>query len=258
MCYEASQLAEKIYREAIRIGASDADIQRLKLKWESLKEVHKNYYHSTGFSHEQFAVFTHYEKLNLELCNWGLIPSWVKTELKAEEIRNKTINARGETIFEKPSFKISALKNRCILPLNGFYEHHHRNGKTYPYFIEKKDKKRLLIGGITNSWINEQTGEIINTFSIVTTKGNSALAKIHNNPKLNEPRMPLILDEINCKQWLSGNKNEATQLIKTNHKIELNTHTVRRLKGRDYLGNIKSAQDEYSHPELLHPPSLFD
>ena len=95
MCYEASQLAEKIYREAVRIGASKEEVERLKFKWESLKDIHKNHYHSNAFSHEKFAVFTFKEKLDLELCHWGLIPSWTKSEKQARETCNKTINARG-------------------------------------------------------------------------------------------------------------------------------------------------------------------
>jgi len=68
MCYQASHLDEKIYRETIRIGALNSDVERLKLKCKSIKAVHKNHYNSTEFSHECFNLFTK-KKLNLELCN---------------------------------------------------------------------------------------------------------------------------------------------------------------------------------------------
>ena len=257
MCYEASQLAEKIYREAIRIGASDKDIKRLKLKWESLKEVHKNHYHSNAFSHEKFALFTFKEKLDLRHCYWGLIPSWTKSEKQALEISNKTINARGETLFEKPSFLKAATESRCIIPLDGFYEYHHKNGKTYPYFIHAKSKKRLMLGGVMETWLNKSSGELIDTFSIVTTRGNDVLAKIHNNPKLKEARMPLLLEDKDIKYWLNNSIKEVQKLIVPNITSALDYHTVQRLKGSKYLGNIPEVQRAYTYNELLEPPSLF-
>lgn len=69
------------------------------------------------------------------VAKWGLIPNWVKDLDTANKIRNKTINARGESIFEKPSFKNSARTKRCLIYVNGFYEHHYFNEKTYPYYI---------------------------------------------------------------------------------------------------------------------------
>ena len=257
MCYEASQLAEKIYREAVRIGASKEEVERLKLKWKSLKEIHKNHYHSNAFSHEKFAVFTFKEKLDLELCHWGLIPGWTKSEKQAREICNKTINARGETLFEKPSFRKAATESRCILPLNGFYEYHHKNGKTFPYFIQTHTKKRLMLGGIKETWLNKSSGELIDTFSIVTTKGNDVLEKIHNNPKLKEARMPLLLEDQDAKSWLTNSAQEARKLIVPNVTSILNSHTVQRLKGREYLGNIPEVQSIFTYNELLDSPSLF-
>ena len=183
MCYETSQLAEKIYREAVRLGADPDEIDRLKLKWEQLKAEHSGYYHASGFQHPKLAVLQSKEnKIELDLSVWGLIPHWVKEEEQAQQIWNRTINARGETIFEKPSFRQAASTGRCILPLDGFFEHHHKNGRAFPYYIKTANKERLLIGAIKDSWTNRATGEIIDSFSIVTTPGNELLSEIHNNP----------------------------------------------------------------------------
>jgi putative SOS response-associated peptidase YedK len=259
MCYETSQLAEKLYREAIRLGASTDEIDRLKFKWEQLKAEHGNYYHANGFLHPKLALFcSNKNQIDIKYCVWGLIPNWTKDEKFASQIWNRTINARGESIFEKPSFKMAAYKGRCILPLDGFFEHHHKNGKAFPYFIKAKNKKRMLIGAIKDSWTNKSTGEILDSFSIVTTPGNTLLRTIHNNPKLEGPRMPLILNEEDSTQWLNGNSNEAIALLKPNQTIDLSAHTVQKLKGSFYLGNQESVQDEYFYSELNSNPELFD
>ena len=259
MCYETSQLAEKLYLEAIRVGAPPEDINRLKLKWDQLRSEFSGYYHTSGFGHSKLAVICSKQNtIDLKLCTWGLIPNWTKDEKFARQIWNRTINARGESIFEKPSFKMAAHKGRCILPLNGFFEHHHKNGRTFPYYIQASNKKRILIGAIKDSWTNKNTGEIIDSFSIVTTEGNALLRTIHNNPKLEGPRMPLILNEKDSAQWLNGDNKDARALLKPNQSIDLQAHTVQKLKGTFYLGNQESVQNEYLYSELNSSPDLFD
>lgn len=259
MCYETSQLAEKLYREAIRLNASIEEIDRLKLKWEQLKAEHGNYYHASGFLHPMLALFcSDQNQIDLKHCVWGLIPNWTKDEKFASQIWNRTINARGETLFDKPSFKLAGYKGRCILPLDGFFEHHHKNGKAFPYFIKAKNKKRMLIGAIKDSWTNKSTGEIIDSFSIVTTPGNDLLSCIHNNPKLDGSRMPLILNEDSATEWLFGDQADAKTLIKPNNTIDLEAYTVQKLKGSGYLGNEPEVQNKHSYSELNDTPELFD
>ena len=258
MCYETSQLAEKLYREAIRVGAPPEDINRLKLKWDQLRSEFSGYYHTSGFGHSKLAVICSKQNtIDLKLCTWGLIPNWTKDEKFARQIWNRTINARGESIFEKPSFKMAAHKGRCILPLNGFFEHHHKNGRTFPYYIQASNKKRIIIGAIKDSWTNKNTGEIIDSFSIVTTEGNALLSTIHNNPKLKGPRMPLLLDDEQLMDWLTAPPTLAQEIIRPNNKLVLNYYPVRPLRGKSYLGNCPEIQQEYQYPETYDPPTLF-
>jgi putative SOS response-associated peptidase YedK len=86
---------------------------------------------------------------------WGLIPSWVKDRNQANEIRNKTLNARGESIFEKPAFQSSIREKRCLFFVDGFYEYYHFKRKTFPHFIQLIDETQpLIFGGIGMSgWI---------------------------------------------------------------------------------------------------------
>lgn len=259
MCYESAQLAERIYRDAIRAGASEEELEYLKKNWEE-KKKHKpsnKYYHVSGFEHpELVALYKNEGHLEVDHFTWGLIPHWVKDENQATDIWNKTLNARGETMFEKPSFKDAALSNRVVIPLDGFYEHHHKHGKSFPHFIQQKDRESMLVGGLSSRWINPDTGEEINTLSIVTTRGNSLMRDIHNNPRLKEARMPLILHPEQVQSWLNDDIQAISSLIAPS-QIELNAHTVRRTKGNNASGNTPAAQEEIHYPELDEPLTLF-
>ena len=102
-----------------------------------------NLYMVSGFSHPQLPVITDNEFV---LKEWGLIPSWVKTKAAAQELRDKTLNAKGETIFEKPSFAQNILSRRCLLPVSGFFEWRDFNNNKYPYFIEPTNASGFLLG----------------------------------------------------------------------------------------------------------------
>ncbi len=163
---------------------------------------------------------------------------------------NKTLNARSETIFEKNSFKYSAKNKRCLIVIDGFYEHHHRNGTIYPYYIHTDEP--LILAGLWNYW---KKGEAeMQTFSIVTTKANAVMAKIHNNPKLAGPRMPVILNDELGKKYLEINasdkagQDEVLELCQPSD-IELQYHTVNPLRGKARLGNVPEASEYFEYGE---------
>jgi putative SOS response-associated peptidase YedK len=78
--------------------------------------------------------------------NWGLIPGWVKDEKQAKDISNMTLNAIGETVFEKPSFRNSIRSKRCLLGINGFFEWRDVGGKKYPYYVQVKEEEIFSLG----------------------------------------------------------------------------------------------------------------
>ncbi|GGC96686.1 DUF159 family protein [Flavobacterium lutivivi] len=133
-------------------------------------------------------IITHY--------NWGLIPSWSKDD----EIKKFTLNARVETVDEKPSFRNSVNK-RCLVIANGFYEWQWLDSKG-----KNKNKFEIGIGnddlfsfaGLYSEWIDTTTGEIKNTYTIVTTEANPLMTEIHNIKK----RMPIILKQEDEVKWL--------------------------------------------------------
>jgi putative SOS response-associated peptidase YedK len=213
-------------------------------------------YHSSGFSHPELLIYTDRSPEFPEVATWGLVPQWVKDEPQMKKQWNNTLNARGETIFEKPTFRTAAKNNRCIIYVDGFYEHHHYNKKTYPFYIYRKDKLPMALAGLWSEWKNPDTGGIINTFSIVTTTGNAIMAKIHNNPKLEEPRMPVILPKALEDRWLHSIEDELDikaikELIKQYPEDELQAHTVAKLRGKEYAGNIETIADEVVYGEMV-------
>jgi putative SOS response-associated peptidase YedK len=189
-------------------------------------------------------------KIDLSRATWGLIPPWTENEERAQQLWNNTIIARGESMFEKPSFRDSAVHGRCVVPIDGFFDFYHLNGKTFPHYIHREDKKRMLVGGLKSAWTNPATGEIIESFAIITTGANELMSKIHNNPKLGESRMPLLLDENDIDTWFKGTKDEIMELIHPNTTQVLSTQTVRPLRGKQYIGNTPEAIEEFEYAEI--------
>jgi putative SOS response-associated peptidase YedK len=136
----------------------------------------------------------------IKLLTWGLIPAWVKDAESARSIRMKTFNARSETLGEKPSFRNSFRNKRCMVLVNGFYEWQHAGSEKIPYFIRLKDGIPFALAGLYDNWLNRDTGEILNTFTIITTPANPMMEVIHNTKK----RMPAILSPSVEKEWLNS------------------------------------------------------
>ncbi len=151
------------------------------------------------------------EERSLQVMSWGLVPSWAKDN----SMMAKMINARFETVEEKPSFRSAFLKRRCIIPMDGYYEWFRPENpkeKKQPYFIKAKDKPLLAVAGIYESWKNpNQENEILTTFSVITTDAKLGLESIHD-------RMPVIVPDKNWNAWLDPEfqkKEEIKKLIVT-------------------------------------------
>ncbi|WP_010231384.1 SOS response-associated peptidase [Gillisia marina] len=213
-------------------------------------------YHASGYSHPELLIYTDRYPNLPEVATWGLVPQWVEDEKQLKKQWNNTLNARGESIFTKVSFSESAKSKRCLIYVDGFYEHHHYNGKTYPFLIYRKDHEPFALAGLWSEWQNPDTRGTMNTFTIVTTSGNSMMAKIHNNPKSKEPRMPVILPSELEDYWLNPindelDKLKIEELIKEFPEENLTAHTVNRLRGKQYLGNVENISDKFVYEELI-------
>jgi putative SOS response-associated peptidase YedK len=215
-------------------------------------------FHSSGFDHPKLFIYTAQSPNIPIIANWGLVPDWINGEKQKNDIWNSTLNARGESIFEKPSFKDAAKDGRCIIYIDGFYEHHYRSGQRIPHLIFNKNKEPLAIAGLWNEWKNEHEGLVINTFSIVTSPANKLMSEIHNNPKIESARMPLILSEADEAIWLNPKieeKETINSLIKAAPDGGLEAYTVRKLKGKSYLGNVEKTTERFEYAEIH---TLFD
>ena len=137
----------------------------------------------------------------IQFFRWGIIPHWVKDKETAHSIRNNTLNAKSETIFEKASFKYSIRNKRCLILCSGFFEWQKVKGKKYPYYISLQNDEVFVFGGIWSSWTDTESGEIINTYAVITVEANELVGKIHNTKK----RMPLILEPEKALQWIDKN-----------------------------------------------------
>ena len=216
---------------------------------EGQSQDYPRYYHANGYDHPDVPIITARDPDLIQFFSWGLIPWWAKDVSDAARISNQTLNAKGETIFEKPAFRDS-VENRCLVLVNGFFEHHHHNGKTYPHFISLADGSPIALAGIWSKWKRVE-GVVRRTFSIITTEGNSLLAQIHNNPKLDGPRMPVILPPEHESTWIREglDPEEIKDLIKPSDR-DLKAYTVPRLRGKEYMGNSPRILEKQVYPEL--------
>jgi putative SOS response-associated peptidase YedK len=126
------------------------------------------------------------------IARWGLIPSWARDA----SIGNRLINARAETLSEKPAFRSAFRARRCLVPASGFYEWRRRGGgPKQPFLIRRKDRQPLGLAGLWESWTAPATGEVVTSCTIITTEPNALMAELHD-------RMPVILDPADYGAWL--------------------------------------------------------
>lgn len=141
------------------------------------------------------------ETTHLDLLRWGLIPSWAKEE----SIGSKMINARAETLAEKPSFKRLLHSKRCLLVADGFYEWKKEQGGKTPMYITLQDKEPFAFAGLWDTW-RDADGQQIRTCTIITTEANELVAPIHN-------RMPVILPRNAQEEWLDPSLHDDRILL---------------------------------------------
>jgi putative SOS response-associated peptidase YedK len=139
---------------------------------------------------QELPVITNLYPHELSYFRWGLIPYWAKEVPTGYSM----INAKAETVDEKPSYKAAFRKRRCLVPADGFYEWK-KNGTKIPYKIVVQDEPAFAMAGIWDTW-NNPNGEKIHSFSIITTDPNDVVAPIHD-------RMPAILRKEDEQRWLS-------------------------------------------------------
>jgi putative SOS response-associated peptidase YedK len=151
-----------------------------------------------GFQHPQTPVITQANPSSIELFSWGLLPAWAKDE----SFQKNTLNARIETIQEKPSFR-NVTHNHCLVLVDGFYEWQwlDAQGKhKQKYLLHLPNNEAFALAGLWSNWVDKNTGEIRHTYTILTTEASGLMREIHNSTL----RMPIILNENSEHDWLAG------------------------------------------------------
>jgi putative SOS response-associated peptidase YedK len=167
-----------------------------------------------GFMYSESVVITKKNDNDIEATamHWEFIPAWIKNDNELIAARKQGIpwlNATAEKLLDSKMFKPAALNRRCLVLATHFYEWRHykpadtKKAMTYPYVIGTTDEY-FYMAGIWQPWTDKETGEIINTFAIVTTKANDLMQKIHNTKK----RMPTILTEDLAYEWIMEDLSE--------------------------------------------------
>ena len=186
---------------------------------------------------QQLPVVLNTEPGQIQLLQWGLIPGWVKDVQQAP----KPINARAETLAEKPSFRPLLQRRRCLVPADSFYEWKVSAGsKTkVPHRILLRSEEPFAFAGLWDEWVDRATGEVKPTFTIITTEPNELMASIHN-------RMPVILQGRDAElAWLDDGVSPADhQALLTSYPAELM---------RAYAVSTLVNSPAHNSPEVLQP-----
>lgn len=195
MCFHVAIWKEPEYWEKeFKVKISDERIRPI---------MSKPHYHLNGFSHPNMLVIPQEKTDVLAPGVWGIVPHYkepneIKDYYKEAVKYGGGLNAQSEKLFNHFIYKESVMNHRCIIPVDGFFEPHDHKKKKYPFYIKGKEDRGLALAGIYSV-----IGTYI-TFSILTKKASPMFEKIHNLKK----RQPVILNQENTKDWLSGDLNE--------------------------------------------------
>jgi putative SOS response-associated peptidase YedK len=138
---------------------------------------------------------------HFRLVRWGLLPAWVKDPRKFTLL----INARAETVLEKPAFKNAMKRRRCLIPSDGYYEWQFSEKRKRPHFIHRRDGQPIGLAGLAETWIGPN-GEELDTVAIVTAPASADLAALH-------PRVPVTIEPNDFERWLDCGDDDAEKVM---------------------------------------------
>lgn len=200
MCYYVdTNFTQKEVREIYGVGFEGEDYKPTKFL--------------NGFSHALVPVILDENPAICTTANWGLIPFWAKDR----KIQKQTLNAKIETVEEKPSFR-NNYNRRCLVLVKGFYEWKWLDDKgkeKHKHFLTLPNSGLISLGGIYGNWTDKETGQELTTFSIVTTQANELMSEIHNT----KHRMPVVLTKAMEKEWLTD--RDIKDFAFPNHEADL-------------------------------------
>ncbi len=189
---------------------------------------------------------------SINTASWGLIPSWSKDASR----QSNAINARVESVAEKPSFRAAFRSRRCLIPVTGYYEWATELGRykpKQPFYISSADGATLAVAGIYESWINPESNQSITTAAIITRAALGKLIPIHN-------RMPVILPKSLWSTWLSSTHLEKDEVNDYLNMIDLpnSDEQLTFWPVSDEVNNARNSGEQLARAITLPPPlTLF-
>jgi len=164
-----------------------------------------------GFDFPIMPVISNDNPAVIQMFRWGFVPPHTQNTEKATEFLHQynTLNAKAENLFESRLFQNAIQKQRCLVLCSGFFEWRHKNpgkknSEKYPFYVSLKDEGMFVFGGIWEKFTDQNTGETIHTYAIITTKANDLMELVHNTKK----RMPLIIEPEKAMKWLEPDLSE--------------------------------------------------
>lgn len=179
---------------------------------------------------------------SLEIASWGLIAPWSKSKEEAQKSQSSAINARSETIHEKPTFKNAFKRSRCLVPASGYYEWATELGKykpRQPVYISRDDNKMLSFAGIYDRWIAPD-GETKDSVAIITREAVGQLATVHS-------RMPVFLPKDRWAAWMDPELQDVDRVRSLFEDFQPDAH-LRFWTVSDLVNSIRN-----NGPQLIEP-----
>jgi putative SOS response-associated peptidase YedK len=188
---------------------------------------------------------------SLEIASWGLIAPWSKTKAEALKSQSAAINARSETVHEKPTFKNAFRRSRCLVPASGYYEWATELGKykpRQPVYISRDDGKMLAFAGIHEQWVSPQ-GEIRHSVAIITRESVGNLATVHS-------RMPMFLPKDRWEAWMDPNLQDVNKVRALFENFQPDAN-LRFWTVSDAVNSIRNSGPELIQSVQVEPETLF-
>jgi putative SOS response-associated peptidase YedK len=188
---------------------------------------------------------------SLEIASWGLIAPWSKTKAEALKSQSAAINARSETVHEKPTFKNAFRWSRCLVPASGYYEWATELGKykpRQPVYISRDDGKMLAFAGIHEQWVSPQ-GEIRHSVAIITREAVGELATVHS-------RMPIFLPKDRWETWMDPKLQDVNKVRALFENFQPDAN-LRFWTVSDSVNSIRNSGPELIAKVDIVPETLF-
>ena len=211
---------------------SDLSAPVMPVTQDALDSISPNF--NAAPTHKIPAVLALGEQILIASFSWGLVPSWSKDPA----IGSRMINARSESVSEKPSFRSALSHRRCIVPADGWYEWRTAAGKKYPHYFSAADDSLLGFAGIYESW-KDPAGNVLWTVSILTQQALPEFAQIHD-------RMPVLVAPQVTQLWLSSNEKPLSQILEASTQAA----KIQEWEVASTVGNVRNNSAELTVPVL--------